>query len=139
MGGRAERNETSKRIPPARNPVNLNQEAIKDMREGTRRFYGSPNDKAYKATLRRRKKEEALKDQSGGMKFLEERHRTQLDRALGHLFEKNATLEEMDYIDRQGKVIERFTFPEGLEEDPKAPEKLPEVIITIVDFTRPVV
>jgi len=136
MESRAERKETPKRILPARKPVNLNQDGKKDVREGIRRLYGSPKDKAYKAGLRRWEKEEVLEDQSGGMQFLRERYKIQLGRALEHVFGENvATLQEMDYIDRQGKEMERFTFPEGLK-DPEAPEELPEVIITIVDFTK---
>ena len=117
----------------------LNQRATKSGREGRNKAFGM-KDKAYEAELRRREKDKVLEDQSGGMQFLEKRYTIQLNRALQHVFEnEEATPQEMDYIARQGKVIERFTFPEGLEEDPKAPEKLSEVIITIVDFTRPVV
>lgn len=114
----------------------LNQAALKTIRDREQKVFGNSN-KAVKAERRRREKQEVLEDQQFGMDLLQSRRRMQLNRALEHVFvKKSATLQEMDYITQKGKVLERFTIPEGIE-DPEVLEELPEVIITIVDFTPP--
>ena len=123
-----------------------NQRLSKEVREGREKAFGwmdstvkaASREERIKQSQREFEEEQGLEDQRAGLRFLKERSQYQFYRALRHVFKENAaTLQEMDYIDRQGNVTERFTIQEGLEEDPEAPEELPKVIITIVDFTPP--
>ena len=101
--------------------------------------YFHPMDKAVKAASRKkrvqrsqREFEEILassEDQQGGLELLGERRQFQFDRALQHVFDsETATPKELDYIDRHGQEKEYYMTDKGNQ-----------VIITIVEFTRPVV
>jgi len=122
-----------------------NQRLSKEVREGREKAFGwmdstvkaASREERIKQSQREFEEEQGLEDQRAGLRFLKERSQYQFYRALRHVFKENAaTPQEMDYIDRQGKEMERFTFPESLK-DPEAPEELPEVIITNVNFTPP--
>lgn len=114
-------------------PHSMNQRARKYERDYRESGFGS-RDKADKLERRREKEQEFSDDYQFGMGLLGSRRRFQISRALLHVFEeKAATPQDMDYITRQGKVLERYDYPEGIEH-PEALEELPEVIITLVDF-----
>lgn len=123
----------------------LNQTVLKTIRDREKKGGFDSIHRAVKAVSRRERIERSQRefeekqaleeDQRGGLEFLVERCQFQLARTLKHVFvKKSATLQEMDYITQKGKVVERLTLLEGIE-DPEVIEDLPEVIITIVDFT----
>lgn len=78
-------------------------------------------DERVRRSQREFEEEQGLKDQQEGLRFLEERRRFQLDRALKHVCAGTATPQDIDYFFRH------------------ADELGPTVIVgvgTIVDFTN---
>lgn len=138
MSSKAERQRMLRRGSNP-NHHSLSQRVLKYERESGKKAFGKM-DKAVRAKLRIEKKQqflELLEDEQLGMKFLPQRIEMEIERALENVFVKNvATLEEMDFITGQGKVLGSFTI-RGEVEDPEGIEELPKVIVTIVDLSHP--
>lgn len=137
MGSREERREIVKRGGGGKH--SLNQKEFKETEEARVRYFGRidravdylSRQERIKRSEREFEEEQGLIDQEFGMQLLKSRRQMQLNRALKRAFvEGAATSQDIDYIARQGKVSERFTILKGIEDSP-------EVIVTIVDFTRP--